>query len=104
MGGLIALPVELWLRSPEGLICLKYNLSADSPLCYTFFTGSCQSRVHKERINIMTIETVINNALEHHDFKQATNFSKEELATLLTEILKNYPKTNEFKDGVWDAH
>lgn len=51
----------------------------------------------------MTIETVINNALAHYDFKQTPNLSKEDLSNLLTEILKNYPKTNEFKDGVWDA-
>ena len=51
----------------------------------------------------MTIETAINNALSRHDFKQISDLSKEELVSLLTEILVNFTRTNEFKDGVWNS-
>ncbi len=50
----------------------------------------------------MTIDTAVRGAVEKHDFQHISDLSRKELVEMMTEILENAYKSNDFKTAVWD--
>lgn len=51
----------------------------------------------------MTIETAVLNAVEKHDFQRISDLSRKEFIEMMTEILENAYKSNDFKTAVWNC-
>ena len=50
----------------------------------------------------MTIDTAVRGAVEKHDFQHISDLSRKEFVEMMTEILENAYKSNDFKTAVWD--